>query len=77
MNYSTRKLIRAATLPLLVLTTTLGVVGLEVTAASPAVSQPDGPGGNSAQGSGSAQLDPTPTPVPPTPVPPLPIPPDG
>jgi len=71
-----RKLIRAATLSLLVLTTTSGVAGMEVMAASPAIAQPDSPGGGSAQGLGSDQPDP-PTPIPtptPTPVPPLPVP---
>lgn len=72
MEHSTvRKLIRAATLSLLVLTTTSGVAGLTMMAASPVLAPPDGPGGGSAQGSGLDQPEPTPTP---TPVPPLPIP---
>lgn len=77
MDHSrTRKLIRAATLSLLVLTTTSGVAGMEVMAASPAIAQPDSPGGGSTQGLGSDQPDP-PTPIPtptPTPVPTLPVP---
>jgi hypothetical protein len=71
MEHSTvRKLTRAATLSLFVLTTS-GMAGLEVMAASSAISQADGPGGGSAQGSGLDKPDPPPTP---TPVPPLPIP---
>jgi len=73
MEHSTvRKLIRAAALSLFVLTTS-GVAGLEVMAASSAISQADGPGGGSAQGSGLDKPDPPSTPTP-TPVPPLPIP---
>jgi hypothetical protein len=75
MEHSTmRKLIRAATLSLLVLTTTSGVAGLEVMVASSALAQLDGP----AQGTGSDQPDPPsppiPTPTTPTPVPPVPVP---
>jgi hypothetical protein len=68
MEHSTmRKLVRAATLSVLVLTTTSGVAGLVVMAGS-------------IQGLGLDQPDPpTPTPIPtptptPTPVPPLPVP---
>ncbi len=73
------KLIKAAALSLLVLTTTSGVASLEVMAAGPVMAQPAGPGGDSAQGTGSDQPDPTstptPTPVPvPAPVPTLPAP---
>jgi len=73
MDHSTaRKLIRAATLSVLVLTTS-GVAGLGVMAASPAIAQPDGPGGGAAQGLGLDQPDPPPPPAPiPPPVPPLP-----
>jgi hypothetical protein len=76
MEHSTvRKLIRAAALSLLAVTTTLGVTSLETMTASPAMSQPDGPGAGSAQKLGLEQPDPTSTPVPtPTPVPPLPVP---
>ena len=77
MDHSrTRKLIRTATLSLLLLTTTSGVVGMEIMVASPAIAQPDGPGAGSIQGLGSDQPDPPapiPTPTPP-PVPPLPVP---
>jgi hypothetical protein len=70
-----RKLIRAATLSLLALATTSGVVSMEVMAASPAIAQPDGPGGGSIQGLDPDQPDPPSTPIPtPTPVPPLPVP---
>jgi hypothetical protein len=48
-----RKLTRAATLSLLVLTTTSGVAGLDVLAASPALAAPNDPGSGSAPGSGS------------------------
>ena len=66
MDHNTaRKLIRAATLSVLVLTTTSGMAGLAVMAASPAMAQPDG----SAPGLGLDQPDPSPTPVPPLPVP--------
>ncbi len=80
MDHSTvRKLIKAATLSLLVVTTTSGVAGLEVMAASPAMAQPAGSGGDSTQGTSSDQPDPTSTPAPapapvPAPVPPLPAP---
>lgn len=79
MEHSTmRKMIRAATLSLLVLTTTSGVAGLEVMVASSALAQLDGPVGGSAQGTGSDQPDPPsppiPTPTTPTPVPPVPVP---
>ncbi len=67
MDHSTvRKLIRAATLSVLVLTTTSGMAGLAVMAASPAMAQPDGSGGGSAQGWAS---DPTDPPAPPVPIP--------
>lgn len=71
MDHSTmRKLIKAATLSLLVLTTTSGVAGLGVMAASPVMAQPAGPDGSSAQGTGSDQPDPTSAPAPvPVPVP--------
>ncbi len=72
MEHSTvRKLISAATLSLLVLTTTSGVAGMTMMAGSHALSLPDGPGGASPQIPGLDQPEPTPTP---TPVPPLPIP---
>ena len=79
MEHSTmRKMIRAATLSLLVLTTTSGVAGLEVMVASSALAQLDGPAGGSAQGTDSDQPDPPsppiPTPTTPTPVPPVPVP---
>ena len=74
MKHSTvRKMIKGAAFSLLALATTLGVAGLGVTASSPAMSQPDGPGGGSAQRLGPDQPDPTPIPSP-TPVPPLPVP---
>ena len=74
MKHSTiRKVIRGAAFSLLALATTLGVAGWGVMASSPAMSQPDGPGGGSAQRMGSSQSDPTPIPTP-TPVPPLPVP---
>ena len=70
MDHNTaRKLIRAATLSVLVLTTTSGMAGLAVMGASPAMAQPDGSGGGSVQGLGLDQPDPPPTPVPPLPVP--------
>jgi hypothetical protein len=72
-----RKLIRAATLSLLVLTTTSGVAGLEVMAAGSTMAQPNGSGGGSIQGLDSDQPDPPPTPTPiptPTPVPPVLVP---
>ena len=72
MEHSTvRKLIRAAALSLLVLTTLSGVAGLGVIAANSASSQPDVLGGVPVPG--SDQPDPTSTPAP-TPVPPLPVP---
>jgi hypothetical protein len=55
-----RKLVRAATLSLLVFGVTSGVAGMEVWAASPAVAQPgdqsggsNGQGGSGSQGGGS------------------------
>jgi hypothetical protein len=66
------QLIKAATLSILVLTTTSAVAGLTVMAAArPAMSQPDGADGGLAQGS---NLDPPAPPSTPTPVPPLPVP---
>jgi hypothetical protein len=74
MKHSTaRNIVGGATLSLLALATTLGVAGLGVTASSPAMSQPDRPGGGSVPRLGPDQPDPTPIPSP-TPVPPLPIP---
>jgi hypothetical protein len=64
-----RKLIRAATLSVLVLTTTSGMAGLAVMAASPAMAQPDGSGGGSAQGWASDPTDPPPSPPVPIPLP--------
>jgi hypothetical protein len=64
------KLIRAAALSALALTT---ISGVAVLAASPAMSQPNDLGGRSVPGSGSDQPDPTSTPIP-TPAPTLPIP---
>ena len=65
-----RKRTRAVTLSLLVLATTSGVAAVEVIAASPAMVQPDGQSGGSAQEPGWDQPDPTPTPAPvPLPVP--------
>jgi hypothetical protein len=80
MEHSTvRKLIRAAALSLLVLTTTSGVAGLGVMAAGSATAQPDDSAGGSALRMGSDQLDPLPTPTPiptptPTPDPPITVP---
>jgi hypothetical protein len=72
---TTRKLINAATLSLLVLTTTSGVAGLEVMAAGSALAQSEGSGDGSAQGLDPGQPDPPPIPTPtPTPVPTLPAP---
>lgn len=58
MNHgAVRKLTRAATLSLLVLTTTTGMAGWEVLAASPAMAQPSSSpadeGGGSSPGSGT------------------------
>jgi Spy/CpxP family protein refolding chaperone len=73
-----RKRTRAVTLSLLVLATTSGVAAVEVIAASPAMVQPDGQSGGSAQEPGWDQPDPTPTSTStptPTPAPvPLPVP---
>ena len=75
MEYGTvRKRTRAVTLSLLVLATISGVAAVEVIAASPAMVQPDGQSGGSAQEPGWDQPDPTPTSTA-TPVPlPLPLP---
>ena len=62
----------AVTLSLLVLATISGVAAVEVNAASPAMVQPDGQSGGSAQEPGWDQPDPTPTSTA-TPVP-LPVP---
>lgn len=55
MNHgAVRKLTRAATLSLLVLTTTAGMASLEVLAASPAMAEASDPGsGSGSQGNGS------------------------
>jgi hypothetical protein len=53
-----RRLMRAATLSLLVLATTSGVASVDMLAASPAMAEPDGQGGGSAPGQGNAP-DPT------------------
>lgn len=74
MEHSTmHNLVKAASLSLLVLTTTSGLAGLELMAANPASSQPDGSGGGSAPGSGLDQADPPPAPPTPSTVP-LPVP---
>jgi hypothetical protein len=74
MKHSTvGKLIRVTTLFLLALATTLGVAGLGIMAASPVLSQPDGPGGGPVQGPDLSQLDPTSIPNP-TSTPPAPLP---
>jgi hypothetical protein len=67
---------RAVTLSLLMLATISGVAAVEMIAASPAMVQPDGQSGGSAQEPGWDQPDPTPTSTPaPAPVPlPLPLP---
>lgn len=68
------RLIRVATLSLFALATTLGVAGLGAMAASPALSQPDGPGSGPAQGPGLVQPDPTSVPDPTSTPVPLPLP---
>lgn len=81
MEHSTaRRLIRAATLFILVLTTTSGVAVLELMTTGSAMAGADGPSGGSAQRFGAdPPSTPTPTPAPipaptPTPVPSMPFP---
>lgn len=74
MEHSTmHKLVKVASLSLLVLTTTSGLAGLELMVANPASSQPDSSGGGSAPGPGLDQADPPPAPPTPSTVP-LPVP---
>jgi hypothetical protein len=64
-----RKVIRAASLSLLLATAT-GVAGVEIVGASPAVADPAGAGSNPAPAPGSDPTDPPVTPTPsPTPAP--------
>ncbi|MGH3784862.1 MAG: hypothetical protein ACRDRO_30685 [Pseudonocardiaceae bacterium] len=69
-----RKVIRAASLSLLLVTAT-GVAGLEMFATSPAMAQPNGPGNDPAQG--TDPVDPTSVPATPTSANPAPGPTDG
>jgi hypothetical protein len=68
---ATRKLIQAAMLSFLVLTTTSGVTGWKMITANSVISQAGGPGGVLVPRPSIDQPDPPPTP---TPVPPLPVP---
>lgn len=65
------KLIKAAALSVLTLTTMAGAAAVAVMAAGPALSQPDSQGGGSVPGLSADPLDPSSTPTP-TSTPPLP-----